>query len=533
MESIYKSDVVVVGSGISGLMVAISLYPRKVTLVTKKKLGEMSSSAWAQGGIAAAVGTDDHPDIHYADTIKASSGLNNKDAVRMITSEALDIIQFLEKINIQFDKDTNNNFYLSIEAAHSKRRVLKINGDQSGKFIVQKLIEHAKSQEHITFVEDVSVDHIIQKDNACEGIVGHINKQGIVDNFVFLQAPNVVLATGGIGSIYAYTTNPRDIYGEGVAMAARAGAQLSDMEFVQFHPTALDIGLDPAPLLTEAIRGEGAYLVDENKNRFMSAIHPDKELAPRDIVARAIFREKEKGRSTFLDCRHFKENSFKTMFPTAYEFLTKAKIDSEKDLIPIIPAAHYHMGGVKVDLTGQTSVEGLWACGETSSTGAHGANRLASNSLLEAFVFARKIAETINSKPINKTKLQKINIENYFPKEKTISKVRAKKYIWQLRSNMTRNVGLERSQQSLNQALVEFDRIERESKHLSAKLKDMILVSRLITYAAIQRNESRGTHCRNDFPQTSIKYNRSNEFNVQDMNDYLLKRLSNQKTKIA
>ena len=257
MESIYKSDVVVVGSGISGLMVAISLYPRKVTLVTKKKLGEMSSSAWAQGGIAAAVGTDDHPDIHYADTIKASSGLNNEDAVRMITSEALDVIQFLEKINIQFDKDTNNNFYLSIEAAHSKRRVLKINGDQSGKFIVQKLIEHAKSQEHITFVEDVSVDHIVQNDNACEGIVGHINKQGIVDNFVFLQAPNVVLATGGIGSIYAYTTNPRDIYGEGVAMAARAGAQLSDMEFVQFHPTALDIGLDPAPLLTEAIRGEG------------------------------------------------------------------------------------------------------------------------------------------------------------------------------------------------------------------------------------------------------------------------------------
>ena len=230
MESIYKSDVVVVGSGISGLMVAISLYPRKVTLVTKKKLGEMSSSAWAQGGIAAAVGTDDHPDIHYADTIKASSGLNNEDAVRMITSEALDVIQFLEKINIQFDKDTNNNFYLSIEAAHSKRRVLKINGDQSGKFIVQKLIEHAKSQEHITFVEDVSVDHIVQNDNACEGIVGHINKQGIVDNFVFLQAPNVVLATGGIGSIYAYTTNPRDIYGEGVAMAARAGAQLSDME---------------------------------------------------------------------------------------------------------------------------------------------------------------------------------------------------------------------------------------------------------------------------------------------------------------
>ena len=534
MESIYKSDVVVVGSGISGLMVAISLYPRKVTLVTKKKLGEMSSSAWAQGGIAAAVGKDDHPDIHFADTIKASSGLNNQEAVKMITTEALHVVSFLEKkINIEFDKDEHNNFYLSIEAAHSKRRVLKINGDQSGKFMVEKLIAYALSQDHITFVEDVSVDHIVQHENACEGIVGHINKPGVIDNFVFLQAPNVVLATGGIGSIYAYTTNPRDIYGEGVAMAARAGAQLSDMEFVQFHPTGLDIGLDPAPLLTEAIRGEGAYLVDEHENRFMLSIHKDKELAPRDVVARAIFREQKKGRSTFLDCRHFKHNSFKNMFPTAHEFLTKANINSEKDLIPVIPAAHYHMGGIKVNLHGQSSVKGLWACGETSSTGAHGANRLASNSLLEAFVFAKKIADAINSKPINATRLQKINIENYFPKEKTISKVRAKKYIWQLRSNMTRNVGLERNQQTLEQAFIEFDRIERESKHLSAKLKDMILVSRLITFAAMQRKESRGTHFRNDFLETDINYDTSYDFNVNDMNHYLSKKLVTQTTKSA
>ena len=533
MESIYKSDVVVVGSGISGLMVAISLFPRKVTLVTKKKLGEVSSSAWAQGGIAAAVGNDDHPDIHFADTIKASSGLNNDEAVKLITSEALEIVQFLEKINIQFDRDEEKNFCLSIEAAHSRRRVLKINGDQSGKFIIKKLIKHAKKQDHITFVEDVSVDHIVQKDNACEGIVGHMNKPGVVDNFVFLQAPNVVLATGGIGSIYAYTTNPRDIYGEGVAMAARAGAKLSDMEFVQFHPTALDIGLDPAPLLTEAIRGEGAHIVDENYNRFMQTIHPDKELAPRDVVARAIFRERENGRSTFLDCRHFKKNSFQSLFPTAYEFLKKTKIDSTKDLIPIIPAAHYHMGGVKVDLTGQTSVKGLWACGETSSTGAHGANRLASNSLLEAFVFAKKIAEAINSKAIDQTKLEKINIENYFPKEKTISKIRAKKYIWQLRSNMTRNVGLERSNQSLNQAFIEFDRIERESKHLSAKLKDMILISRLITYAAIMRQESRGTHYRNDFAKIDSTFAFSNVFTIEDMNQYLLNKNFTEEANIA
>jgi L-aspartate oxidase len=265
----------------------------------------------------------------------------------------------------------------------------------------------------------------------------------------------------------------------------------------------------------------------------MQTIHPDKELAPRDVVARAIFRERENGRSTFLDCRHFKPNSFQSLFPTAYEFLKKTKIDSTKDLIPIIPAAHYHMGGVKVDLTGQTSVKGLWACGETSSTGAHGANRLASNSLLEAFVFAKKIAEAINSKAIDQTKLEKINIENYFPKEKTISKIRAKKYIWQLRSNMTRNVGLERNNQSLNQAFIEFDRIERESKHLSAKLKDMILISRLITYAAIMRQESRGTHYRNDFAKIDSTFAFSNVFTTEDMNQYLLNKNFVEETNIA
>ena len=219
-------------------MLAISLYPRKVTLVTKKNLGEMSSSAWAQGGIAAAVGKDDNPNIHFKDTIEASSGLNNEEAVRLITKEAPEIVKFLEKINIQFDRNEDKEFLLSIEAAHSKRRVLKINGDQSGKFIVQKLITYAKLQEHITFLENVSIDHIVQNENKCEGVVGHINKTDIVDNFIFLQAPNVVLATGGIGSIFAHTTNPRDIYGEGIAMAARAGAELCDMSlfnFIQLH----------------------------------------------------------------------------------------------------------------------------------------------------------------------------------------------------------------------------------------------------------------------------------------------------------
>jgi len=521
MESIYKSDVVIVGSGISGLMTAVSLYPRKVTLVTKRKLGEMSSSAWAQGGIAAAVTKQDSPKKHFEDTIKASSGLSDVKAVRTITEEALDVVKFLEKIGVNFDKN-DNEFLLSKEAAHSYRRVLKINGDQSGKFLVDHLIAYAKQQGHITFVEDISVDHIIQKENQCHGIMGHIHKNDAVDNFVFFQSPNVILATGGLGSIYAHTTNPRDVYGEAIAMAAQANAQLVDLEFVQFHPTALDVGLDPAPLLTEAIRGEGAYIVDENNERFLFKDDHLGEMAPRDVVSRSIHKHKTKGHSTFLDCRHFKIN-FDRMFPTASQYLQHASIIPTKDLIPIIPAAHYHMGGIKVDINGRTSVDGLWACGECSSTGAHGANRLASNSLLEAFVFSKRIADTINSE-LPKKGHKLINIENYIPKEKTISKIRAKKYIWQLRSAMNKFVGVDRNQSTLDQAFIEFFRIERETKSLSAKLKDMLLVSKLITFAAMQRKESRGTHFRSDYPSKDEKLLKRNVFSQNDLFEYLNKK---------
>ena len=521
MESIYKSDVVIVGSGISGLMTAVSLYPRKVTLVTKRKLGEMSSSAWAQGGIAAAVTKQDSPKKHFEDTIKASSGLSDEKAVRTITEEALDVIKFLEKIGVNFDK-SDNEFLLSKEAAHSYRRVLKINGDQSGKFLVDHLIAYAKQQGHITFVEDISIDHIIQRENKCHGIMGHIHKNEAVDNFVFFQSPNVILATGGLGSIYAHTTNPRDVYGEAIAMAAQANAQLVDLEFVQFHPTALDVGLDPAPLLTEAIRGEGAFIIDENNERFLFKDDPLGEMAPRDVVSRSIHKHKTKGHSTFLDCRHFKIN-FEKMFPTASQYLQHASIIPSKDLIPIIPAAHYHMGGIKVDINGRTSVDGLWACGECSSTGAHGANRLASNSLLEAFVFSKRIADTINSEPPKKSH-KLINIENYIPKEKTISKIRAKKYIWQLRSAMNKFVGVERNQSTLDQAFIEFFRIERETKSLSAKLKDMLLVSKLITFAAMQRKESRGTHFRSDYPSNDMKLLKRNVLSHNDLFEYLNKK---------
>ena len=261
----------------------------------------------------------------------------------------------------------------------------------------------------------------------------------------------------------------------------------------------------------------------------MKKIHALSDLAPRDIVSRAIHDLKMQGHSTFLDCRKFNSNTFKKLFPTADKYLKNANINVEKELIPIIPAAHYHMGGTKVNMDGMTSINGLWACGETSSTGAHGANRLASNSLLEAFVYAIRIARKINSLPIKNYAIRSINIKNYLPKEKTISKVRAKKYIWQLRSAMNKFVGVERSDKTLNNAFVEFDKIEREAKNLSAKLKDMLLVSRLITFAAKLRRESRGTHYRTDFPKMNKNYNQRKVININDLNSFLSYKLYDKK----
>ena len=524
MESLHTTDVIVIGSGISGLMTAISLYPRKVTLISKKKLGEASSSAWAQGGIAAAIGNDDSPKIHFEDTIKASSGLSDEKIVKIITDEAASIIKFLEEKGVDFDKDHLKNFLMSQEAAHTRRRVLKVNGDSSGKEIIKTLINNIQKLENITILEDVTIDEIITENNNVIGLIGrHIGKN-IVDNFTFFKAPNVVLATGGLGSIYEHTTNPRDIYGEGIAMAARAGAILSDMEFVQFHPTGMDIGLDPTPLLTEALRGDGAKLVDENDNQFMKLIHPSGDLAPRDIVARELQKLKDLGHSTFLDCRKFSEKQLQTLFPSAYNFLKKANIDFTKEKIPVTPVAHYHMGGVLVNENGKSSIKGLWACGEVSSTGAHGANRLASNSLLEAFVFGKRIASSINSEVLNNTKDEKINFKKYLPKERTSSRIRAKKYIWQLRNIMSDLVGVYRNEQKLKKAFIEIDRIEREAKDLSAKLKDMILVSRLITYSAYLRKESRGAHFRSDYPKSDNKFLFRKKITLIEMQEFLNKR---------
>ena len=278
------------------------------------------------------------------------------------------------------------------------------------------------------------------------------------------------------------------------------------MEFIQFHPTGLDFGLDPTPLATEAIRGAGAHLVNQNGQRFMLGVHKEVELAPRDIIAQSIFKQIDSGNSVFLDCQKNIGKDFETKFPQVHSYCMKAGINPSKEMMPIIPVAHYHIGGVKTDLEGRTSVEGLWCCGEVSATGVHGANRLASNSLLEALVYGKIVAKEINKEPLkqNEEVISSSFIRTY--KEKTKNKIRAKKFIWQLRSSMMRNLGIVRDQKTIAKGLSDIIRIERESRGMSAKLNDMIMVSKFIICGAYKREESRGCHLRSDFTSENIEF---------------------------
>jgi L-aspartate oxidase len=505
-ENIYTPDVVVVGGGVAGLTVALNLAPRKVCVITKSNLGINTSSSWSQAGIAASIDKDDSLEIHLKDTLKTAKGLANEAVAKKIISESFNVIKDLENIGVKFDKNSDGSFNLGLEAAHSHKRIVGSKGDSSGIEIMRGLINEVKQSEHITVLENVSIDSIMHENNTIYGVIGRFTDKNMPDNHVIIQSSHIVLATGGLGGIYANTTNPRSSYGEGIALAAEVGAILTDMEFVQFHPTGLDFGLDPTPLATEAIRGAGAFLVNQNNDRFMLSAHPDAELAPRDIIAQNIFKQIDQGNSVFLDCRDTIGDNFKSRFPQVHSYCVKAEIDPAKDLMPIIPVAHYHIGGVKTDITGRTSVDGLWCCGEVAATGVHGANRLASNSLLEALVFGKIVANEINSQPFKQGQ-QAINsnfLKTY--KEKTRSKIRAKKYIWQLRSTMMRHLGIVRNETSILKGLSEIIRIERDSKGLSAKLNDMILVSKFIIVGAIKRTESRGCHLRFDYPNADPKF---------------------------
>ena len=486
----------VVGGGLAGLFTALRLAPFPVTVLSPKPLGEGASSVWAQGGIAAAIGEGDAPEAHAADTIAAGAGLTDPEMARVLAFEAGQRIEDLLSYGVPFDRDLEGKLRLSREAAHSARRIVRVQGDRAGKAVMAALIEAVAATPSIWVLENTEAVELAYARGRVRGV--YVRRTGEPGRASFLPGCAVVLATGGAGSLYRVTTNPREANGSGLAMAARAGAIVADPEFVQFHPTAFDIGRDPAPLLSEAIRGDGALLVNGAGQRFMPAVHPAAELAPRDVVARAVHREIAEGRGAFLDVRAL---NMEEAFPTAFEVCQEAGIDPTKQPIPIAPAAHYHMGGVLTDARGRTSLGGLWACGEVACTGLHGANRLASNSLQEAVVFGARVAADIAAKEQHWVALG----EEDCPVAESIELPEANREtcagaIMRLREIMARDVGVERSEASLKAALQGL--MELEAGARSAGLKGMIEVALLIAAGAYARRESRGAHMRLDYPGT-------------------------------
>ncbi len=440
-----RCDAIVVGAGIAGLMAAIKLAPLKVVVVCKTRLGFGAATDWAQGGIAAALGKDDSPSLHAIDTHRAGAGINDEKIVEILTHDAPARIEELLELGATFDRTDSGELALGREAAHQRRRIVKAGGDATGHEILKTLIGAIAAMPSIHVVEDSTADDLIVEDGIVCGVYAHENESGATTAYV---APAVVLATGGIGRLYRYTTNPVEATGDGIAMAARAGAMLADMEFVQFHPTALAIGTDPMPLVTEAVRGEGATLVNDLGERFMTAIHPEAELASRDIVARAIFEQLQRGRTVGLDARDAIGDTFPDLFPTVYGFCAAAGIDPRTERIPIAPAAHYHMGGIAVDEWGRTSLPGLWACGEVSATGMHGANRLASNSLLEALVYGARVASSIEES--RSVRAPEPHLRPYMP---AVRRQRDESQaISDLRNVMYANAGLVRNELGLREA---------------------------------------------------------------------------------
>ncbi|MEO0785648.1 MAG: L-aspartate oxidase [Pseudomonadota bacterium] len=484
-------DVLIVGAGLAGLFLALRLAPRPCTVLTPAPLGKSASSAWAQGGLAAALAPDDSPEAHANDTVAAGAGLVDPIIARLIAEDGPARVRDLIELGVPFDRTSEGALALSLEAAHSHPRVARVAGDLAGRAIMDALVAAVEASDHITVVSGVKACALLVDDAQRVAGVVTTTREGALDT---LPARETVLCTGGTGGLFAVTTNPASARGDALAMASNVGAVLSDLEFVQFHPTAMDVGLDPAPLATEALRGDGAVLVNSDGAPFMARYHADADLAPRDEVARAIHSERLAGRGAHLDAREAVGAHFPELFPTVFAACQAAGFDPRETPIPVAPAAHYHMGGIVSDLWGRSSVNGLSVCGECASTGAHGANRLASNSLLEAVVFAHRIAEH----------LRENDIKDPGASEGVVPAVLPPEALQSLRTAMADQCGVVRNAEglrALDNTLRELATRHGWSNELRAALG--------IAASASARLESRGGHHRSDFPETAAEAERS------------------------
>ena len=492
-EPTTTSNIVIVGAGLAGLFAALKLAPTPVTVIAAAPLGEGASSNWAQGGIAAAVGEGDTAAAHAADTIAAGGGLVDDNIAALVAGEAGERVHDLLQYGVPFDRDLHDKLVLSREAAHSAKRVVRVAGDGAGRAIMEAVIRSVRDTPSIQLHEGFNVTACRTNDHHICGIEMQ-RADDAAANYVIADVDALILATGGIGALYARSTNPTYSSGDGIAIAAGAGAAIADAEFVQFHPTAIDVDVNPVPLATEALRGEGATLVNAAGERFMAAHHDDGELAPRDIVARAVYEEITAGRGAFLDCRDKIGAEFPNRFPTVHRQCLSAGIDPVSEPIPITPAEHYHMGGVKTDAHGRTNVAGLWAIGEVAATGLHGANRLASNSLLEAVVFAARAATDVGATTTPRTATLHREKASHLPDDGARAAAMA-----MIRETMSHNAGVVRDGDGLRTALETLTQIQTAAQG-DAVITNAVTAARFVCEAALRRKESRGAHFRSDFP---------------------------------
>ncbi|MFH9988243.1 L-aspartate oxidase [Streptomyces luteogriseus] len=509
------ADVVVVGSGVAGLTAALRCEAAglRTVVVTKARLDD-GSTRWAQGGIAAALGEGDTPEQHLDDTLVAGAGLCDEDAVRLLVTEGPGAVRRLIETGARFDESSEGALELTREGGHHRRRIAHAGGDATGAEISRALVEAVRARGMRTVENALVLDLLTDAEGRTAGVTLHVMGEGQHDGVGAVHAPAVVLATGGMGQVFSATTNPSVSTGDGVALALRAGAEVSDLEFVQFHPTVLFLGPDAEgqqPLVSEAVRGEGAHLIDADGVRFMVGQHELAELAPRDIVAKGILRrmQEQDAEHMYLDGRHFGAQMWEHRFPTILAACRAHGIDPVTDPIPVAPAAHYASGGVRTDSHGRTTVPGLYACGEVACTGVHGANRLASNSLLEGLVYAERIADDIAANGLHARVPQPV-AHPEIP-EHPLQTPEARFTIQRI---MTLGAGVLRSAGSLTKAADQLQRLHTDAREALAEhgktaeagvdtweATNLLCVARVLVAAALLREETRGCHWREDRPE--------------------------------